>query len=207
MKLISKLNKLLPLCPAPFRYPFRAACERTRTGSTPGYLRAKVSSGSCEVRSRTSSSGSSEIGTKPLTSLNFQYLTQSLKYPPPLSSPPAGPAPTYLPQNNSAPKAPNGPPTNNPAPKAPATNSPAPNEPPKGVPTQGYPIAPVAPSSLPVGSPPAKDVPQDDRAPKHSGGSSPPMDGPVTNKSPQDAPPSKYVVGPGDHQAVRNLIL
>ena len=97
MKLISTLNKLLSLCLAPFRDPFRATCERTRTGSNSGYLCAQISSGFCEVRSRTSSSGCSEIGTKVSTSLNLQYLTQSFKYPPPVSSPPTGPAPTYLP--------------------------------------------------------------------------------------------------------------
>ena len=202
MNLISTLNKLLSLYPAPFRDPFRATCERTRTGPNSGSLCAKVSSGFCEVHSRTSSSGCSEIGTKVPTSLNLQYLTQSLKHPPPVGSPPTNPVPTDLPQSDLAPKAPNRPPTNNPAPSGPATNGPTPNEPPKGVLTQGYPAAPAAPSSLPVGGPPAKDLPQDDRAPKHPGGSSPPRGGPVTNKSPQDAPPSNYPVGPGDHQAV-----
>ncbi|EDR11044.1 uncharacterized protein LACBIDRAFT_324522 [Laccaria bicolor S238N-H82] len=121
--------------------------------------------------------------------------------PPPASNPPAGPVPTYPSESNATLKGPNGPSTNNPVPNGSATTRPVPNDPPKGVPTQGYSAGPAVASSLPVGGPPAKDLPQGDRAPKQPGGSSPLKGGPVTNKSPETAPPSNYLVGPGNHQA------
>ncbi|EDR11043.1 uncharacterized protein LACBIDRAFT_315331 [Laccaria bicolor S238N-H82] len=122
--------------------------------------------------------------------------------PPPASNPPAGPVPTYPSESNATLKGPNGPSTNNPVPNGSATTRPVPNDPPKGVPTQGYSAGPAVASSLPVGGPPAKDLPQGDRAPKQPGGSSPLKGGPVTNKSPETAPPSNYLVGPGNHQAL-----